>query len=241
MSEGKASLMNRLRGVGVWPEAEQWKDAEITKLRGEGMKRTEAAAIAWRRLAERYPAPTPSEAPADAPPETVVIAEEPPTSVDVADDAIGGTPNLTRDILWCYDNLDSRLASNPPSAGARAMLAWARSDRERFFGMFLPKALKLANLADEPTPTAEPILADIEKMLRDAHASWEQSLIADAPAVIASDVRGMLDGWTKRFGLTIPPEARHSLLCRIVDEVYKASVVALREPSMLTALPVGDG
>jgi len=67
MSESKIGLTERLRQEGRWGEASKFKDQTVKKLRGEGMKRAEAAEEAWRRMAEAYPplaAPGPAPEPA---------------------------------------------------------------------------------------------------------------------------------------------------------------------------------
>jgi hypothetical protein len=60
-------------------------------------------------------------------------------------------PDMSRDILWVYENL-VRERVNPedaPSLGAWAQLKWARENRNRFFEQVLPKAKATEKEAEE--------------------------------------------------------------------------------------------
>jgi hypothetical protein len=66
-TEPRIELMDRLRREGRWLIAEKAKNATIKTLRKGGMKRLEARAAAWRRLALDFPPlPPPVEAKPEA-------------------------------------------------------------------------------------------------------------------------------------------------------------------------------
>ncbi len=144
MDESKIEMTERLRAEGRWGEASRYKDETLRRLRAEGMKKAEAAELAWQRMAEKYPPHSPPAAW-----EEVVPADE---DIDDLVERIGDQrPDLVRDTLWAYEHLADRRAmpNDAPSAGAWALLAWARQYRNRFFEMVLPKAMNARSQDDE--------------------------------------------------------------------------------------------
>jgi hypothetical protein len=129
--ESKINATDRLRREGRWDEASAFRDAERQRLKGEGLSRQEAAERSWGAMIEKYPPLRPPE------------PAEPQDTGEFFPIGDQSTPNLGRDILWCYAHMDHRKAtpSDAPSAGAWHLLVWARENRSRFFEMLLPKAI----------------------------------------------------------------------------------------------------
>ncbi len=50
----KLEIMRRLRNVGLWDEAEKYREEIRQRLRTEGKSRREAVALAWEQMAEEY-------------------------------------------------------------------------------------------------------------------------------------------------------------------------------------------
>ena len=146
MNESKIGITERLRAEGRWDEASKFKDETLRTLRGEGMKKAEAGEEAWRRMAEKYP---PLEnAGEDVP---GVFPDEEIDTDELADRIGDERPDLVRDTLWVYDHLADRRTkpAEAPSAGAWALLGWARRYQNRFFEMILPKAMGARSQEDE--------------------------------------------------------------------------------------------
>lgn len=176
MDESKIELTERLRAEGHWPEASRFKDETLRGLRSEGMKKAEAGEEAWRRMAEKYP-PQPTPVPCDfgeceqvAP--GVFPAEE---NIDIDEllNRIGDQrPDLVRDTLWTYEHLADRRTKpiDAPSAGAWALLQWARRYQNRFFEMVLPKAMNARSQEDEDAANIRRermAIEEIDELLRE--------------------------------------------------------------------------
>lgn len=179
MTESKIEITERLRGEGRWSEASRYKDETLRGLRAEGMKKAEAAEEAWRRMAEKFPpqaAPVPCEVgEAGALSPEVVSAED--IDIDALIDRIGDPrPDLVRDTIWAYEHLVDRRTkpSDAPTAGAWALLQWARRYQNRFFEMVLPKAMNARTQDDEDAANVRRermALAEIEELLAKMAAS----------------------------------------------------------------------
>jgi len=50
----KLEIMRRLRNVGLWDEAEKYREEIRQQLRTEGKSRREAVAAAWQKMADEY-------------------------------------------------------------------------------------------------------------------------------------------------------------------------------------------
>ena len=153
MNESKIDVTDRLRREGRWAEASKFKDAVVKELRAQGMKKIEAVEEAWRRMAEQFPSLKPDSDPRPGP----GVDGGHPTGPQGEPPGDGGddegvlldpaeereSPDLVRDTLWAYENLENRQAKpdQAPGPGAWSLLRWAREYRSRFFEVFLPKAL----------------------------------------------------------------------------------------------------
>lgn len=145
MNESKIGITERLRAEGRWDEASTFKDETLRTLRGEGMTKAEAREGAWRRMAEKYP-------PLEDTGEGAGVFPIEETAIDELVDRIGDEqPDLVRDTLWAYEHLADRRTkpADAPSAGAWALLGWARRYQNRFFEMVLPKAMGARSQEDE--------------------------------------------------------------------------------------------
>ncbi len=74
-------------------------------------------------------------------------------------------------------------------------------------------------------PLADSI-AEITGMLDRLREDFEQDLTADVPGTIRQRVNALLDDWGRRFGMTIPADARASLAAH-VGRLVKEAVDAL--------------
>ena len=139
MRESKIEATERLRREGRWEDASRYREEVRNELRSEGRPRAEAAGAAWDAMLEKYP-PLPA---------AELVSQGPAAELENIDiDALvarfkGNEPDLARDILWAYENLENRKArpEDGPSLGAWALLKWARDYRNRFFEQLLPKAI----------------------------------------------------------------------------------------------------
>ncbi len=91
-------------------------------------------------------------------------------------------PDLVRDVLWSYENLENRRAKpqDAPTLGAWSLLLWARQYRNRFFEMVLPKAMTNRLQEDEVNQREETMaIEDVERVLGELMAAGEAELPAD--------------------------------------------------------------
>jgi hypothetical protein len=247
--ESKSELFDRLRREGRWAEASRFKDEAIKEFRSKGMGRAEANKQAWEAMAEKFP-PLPAaqqipESAATAPDagpsgsqtaaannrglnshSTPAAPAGPDEDVDALLDRIGDgqPPDLVRDTLWAYQNLENRKAKpgDAPSLGAWSLLQWARQYRNRFFEQVLPKAMANKPPEDEENIRRErKSIAEIRGILEKFNQGWEEELLADIPAAVREKIRGILDCWAGRFGLNLDDAARLDLeahLSRLVQD-----------------------
>ena len=134
MTESRIAVTDRLRQEGRWEEACLYRDNIRKQLRADGMARADANDRAWEAMVEKFPPLPPVERkddPDDWWPEDTVTRNG------------INRPNLVRDTLWVYEHLAQRNVQpqDAPSAGAWALLRWAREYRNRFFEQLLPKAM----------------------------------------------------------------------------------------------------
>jgi hypothetical protein len=209
----KLEVMQRLRDDGRWPEAEAFKNTTIKDLKAKGVKN--AVDEAWAAMVAAFPPVQSNQFPlteewAGMPDQDKAQPSESIPEVDAlwssGDDP--SSPNLVRDVLWAYANLENRKArpDSAPGRGAWSLLCWARNARNRFFEQLLPKALDARNHEPEEQQMIreeEIKIAEIEKMLEDMRPY--------TPQEAKEKVESFLDGWTARFAVTLLPEARKTL------------------------------
>ena len=150
MTESKSEATDRLRRENRWSEASKFKDEAIAAERRGGKSRQDAAAAGWAAMLEKFP-PIPSESFVEFPldPATDNLADSSPSK-------------FVSDAWWVYNQL-GKTTIDPaaaPSAGAWALMRWARRNEDRFFEVMLPKALQLGvkldtQLADEDSLNRE--------------------------------------------------------------------------------------
>ena len=162
--ESKIELTERLRKEGRWSEASVFKDAEVKRLRSEGVRSVEAKEQAWRLMAEKFPPlaqedrlpigqplhaafadPAPGARAASAATSATANGPDVDAVLEKLDD--GAPPDLVRDTLWVYQHLENKAVrpDQAPSRGAWSLIRWAREYRSRFFEQFLPKTAKDAD------------------------------------------------------------------------------------------------
>ena len=114
MTESKIDLTDRLRREKRWEEASQYKDTTAKQLRSEGMKRGDANAAAWGKMAEKYPPLETSESDETFEPEQQFSPEQ------IAGLPAGSLQNFSADATWVYGSLQSGDTGpeSAPSAGA---------------------------------------------------------------------------------------------------------------------------
>ena len=161
MIESKLDITKRLRDEGRWDEAEQYKNAEIKRLRADGLHRPEAQAQAWAAMAEKFP-PLPIETP-----------ESDDPNPEFTPELISSLPesrlkDFAADAEWVYTNLEEKRVdgATAPSKGAIPLLKWARLHKGEFYNKLMPRAITSQEnkpdveedkqVAGEPGPPAEP-------------------------------------------------------------------------------------
>ena len=94
--ESKSVAMDRLRKEGRWEEASLWRDQKRKELREEGQTRAEANEAAWQAMSEQFP---PLQESGDQPADPSIQL------LDINPEDYDGHPDMSRDILWVYENL----------------------------------------------------------------------------------------------------------------------------------------
>jgi hypothetical protein len=138
MNESKIDLTDRLRQEGRWAEASLRKDVLIAELRASGLKRVEAAAEAWRRLAAEFPPLEPDEDDNDAMEDDAC----PPLAIAEGDSL---PLDWEADVLWVYHALGDESVPPAPSRGAANLLRWAKKNgrnRGAFYSTMLPRLFR---------------------------------------------------------------------------------------------------
>jgi hypothetical protein len=155
--ESKCIATDRLRREGRWAEASLWRDQKRTQLRAEGKTRTEANEAAWQAMIEEFPPLPPSELP---------VGDHAVELLDIDPDSYDGQSGCAGDIGWVYTNLSVKSAApnQAPSAGAWALLQWARRNSDRFFQLWLKVGPQQAEPPFEPWKPG-PGSAEIDAML----------------------------------------------------------------------------
>jgi hypothetical protein len=130
MLESKCIATDRLRREGRWEEASLWRDQNRVQLRAEGKTKTEANEAAWQAMIEQFPPLPQSELP---------VGDHAVELLDIDPNSYDGQSSCTDDVIWAYHNLAIKSAdpSQAPSAGAWALLQWARRNSDRFFQLWL--------------------------------------------------------------------------------------------------------
>jgi len=203
--ESKITITARLQREGRWPEASAYKDSQIAECRGEGMTRAQANTEGWRRMREKYP-PLP-------PPEELHTDNDEASAEDVADAFPlfdGKSADLKTDVLWCYSNFANRTVrpADAPSAGAWAMLEWARSSRNKFFEIVV-KILQLPSQDDEDRAAITHDRKNVEQIRRVLAGFVDKpSSLDDAASQFATD-------WARKHKVRMNDAARASLAASI--------------------------
>ena len=101
-------------------------------------------------------------------------------------------PDMSRDILWVYENLARKgvTAKDAPSLGAWGLLQWARKFSNRFFEQVLPKARAVEKETEEDINRKEDEaqIADIRKMITNAQWEWQREAVADMDKTLRKTV-----------------------------------------------------
>jgi hypothetical protein len=233
MTESKIVATDRLRKESRWEEASLWRDNQRKQLRAEGKSKTEANDASWQAMIDAFPPLPVEEMPTHEPCETVELLD-----IDSYDER----PDMSRDILWVYENLvrEGVKPEDAPSLGAWALLKWARENRNRFFEQVLPKARATEREAEEDKDRLEDQaqIADIYKMIDKAKMDWQQEAVADMDKAVREKVMSRMDVWKKEFQIDLPKDAREGLSLRMLRIVNEA-VDAMAEHQVGSGPPLG--
>lgn len=164
MTESKIELTERLRRESRWEEASRFKDTAVKDFRDKGMKRSEASEAAWEAMATAFP-PLPPAAGTDA----LGGSDEGDNElIDVDVMAAKQPHDFARDVQWVYAHLADRNVQpqNAPTAGAWALLIWARQYKNRFFEQVLPKAQSDTSDEDEMVKAEKKSIAEIRGIIQ---------------------------------------------------------------------------
>jgi hypothetical protein len=163
MNESKIDATDRLRREGRWGEASKFKDETIKKLRKEGMKQQEARDGAWKAMQDKYP-----------PSNTEMVEESLLASDELwSDMANMSSSTFIDDSMWVYSRLDVAGVEpqDAPSAGAWALLQWARANKDKFFERILPRSLQLSEkfmVQSQMVAEEDEAVANLEKVMEAA-------------------------------------------------------------------------
>ncbi|REJ82660.1 MAG: hypothetical protein DWQ29_13060 [Planctomycetota bacterium] len=234
MNESKIELTERLRREGRWSEASKFKDDEIKRLRAEeGLNREDAKERAWELMAEEYP-PLPL-AETDTVTENVTmrvqgVGEIPSSWPDLPHNA-----SLQSELNWVQANrlrvveersygstvvhLD-RARSPAPSWSA---LSWLETSIRSYAKFVDVVARNVKEEQDEQSWVKHERMAieEVEALMEEMYDQWAEELLANTPETIREKVRGLLEDWARRSGLTIPDKAKTDLaghVCELVDK-----------------------
>jgi len=214
--ESRSAATNRLHREGRWEEASIYRDNVRRELRAQKVPRTEANDRAWTAMIENFPPlAVPAQASvADADPS---IEEETIDFAALLERTKGNRPDLDRDALWAYEQLDVITATPDaaPSLGAWGLLKWARGNRNRFFEQVLPKVAaskkkrdeeRKRSFVDEDDVVEDRGIEELRMMIRKRLMLERERFLADSPKAIEQRVRGTLSDWTQRGDL--PPRRK---------------------------------
>lgn len=154
----KGRLWTRLKKEKRYQEANEFREAARLKYVEEGMIQRHAVNRAWEDTEAAFP-PLEEKTPE-------------PEVDDVEFDklTVDSQPDLARDVLWAYDNLElkSTKPEDAPSVGAWSLLKWAREYRNRFFEQLVPKAMaaKAKESDTGPIENTDPDLESVKKLLK---------------------------------------------------------------------------
>ena len=136
MSESRIDATDRLRREGRWGEASKYKDEMLSQLRKDGIRRQDAQIEAWKAMLNKYPPLDPEDE------EGPLLASDEPWD-DMCETS---SSNFVSDSMWVYSRIGISGVEphDAPSAGAWALLQWARKNQDTFFEKLMPRSLQLS-------------------------------------------------------------------------------------------------
>ncbi len=251
-AESKIELTTRLRAEGRWAEASKFKDETVKSLRASGMKRNEAGDLAWQRMAEAYP-PVPAAKPTCKPavpehPVTVWPRDEAAWNAafvaipdrcphSVALDWIASHPAMSRlqeegkaTVVLTVDDVLNPPHGKAPSRGAvMALQNWANRPN-KFYEMMLSEQKKQVEDPEAKNVDLDPGLEEVERMLKQLYADFEQRLTENVPETVKRKVRSCCEDWSRRFSLKLPAGACESLELQMAGVVGDCMTAVLDHP-----------
>ena len=234
MNESRIELTERLRREGRWSEASKFKDTALADFRAKGMKRNEAGAAAWEAMAEAYPPLPGGEATTASDIGRVQGLGEIPADWP----ELPGNASLQAELAWVQSNrlrvveerasgvtvvhLD-RARSPAPSWAA---LGWLETSIRAYskYCDIVAKSLKDEQDEQENIRRERMQIDEMRGLLETMQDQWAEELVANTPETIRVKVRGLLDDWAGRSGLTIPDKAKYDLgghIGELVDDCLK--------------------
>jgi hypothetical protein len=259
--ESRIELTDRLRREGRWPEASKRKDEMVKLLRAEGMKRTEAAEEAWRRLAAEYP-PLPHTTELEPEPdddEELAVCVVGPNVLPSAWGDLPESASFEVEVEWVHQNRvlvveertggASRLhwehARKPaPSYGAVNLMEFAATNRKGFMDI-LQRVKPATDTGEEENIKRERrSLAEIRGLLERMQEQADEELLANVPQVVRDRVQAVLADWSRQHGLALSRDGTASLEARVADLVQEcmsaAGKVELRKEEEKNLAPIGE-
>ena len=236
MQESKIALTDRLRREGRWEQASMFKDDYVAKLRSEGKSRKEAQDAAWEAMEREFP-----KLVSEAEPDTET--DYYPPELTTAD--LPASADFHADAIWVYQHISvaNLKPEDAPSAGAWALLDWAKRNRNRFFEQVMPKATaakKQSDLLFDDLQGPDPSLHEIHEQLDYFFSSWQDHAIENVARIVKDEMNQNVYGWHSRFRLNLSKEVLNDLvwhLIRITDDLIHA---ALNNPEAFRNRPSGQ-
>jgi len=238
--ESRAAATNRLYREGRWEEASTYRDSVRRELRSQKVPRAEANDQAWAAMIEKFP-------PLAVPVQEHVAVADPSIEDEAIDFAAllertkGIPPDLDRDALWAYEQLDVITATPDaaPSLGAWGLLKWARGNRNRFFEQVLPKVAaskkkrdeeRKRSFVDDDDVVEDRGIEELSKMIRKHLLRHAELFIANSPKFIEHEVRSTLNGWLQRMGITPAADEMTDLIRDLIAMTGRCVEAALARP-----------
>ena len=167
----KLRIMDRLKGAGLWEEAEEYREATRQRLREEGKTKEEAVAAAWGQMAAKH-LPLAEQAPAAAG-RTVASIPPPLAPIDLDENYCEKDPfrATVESVVWAafeyrrvivlsgnvYKVDYSRASRKPPTAMAMYLVEYYAAHPEKLdrlfdclFRLVFRKSAVKPTLAEEP-------------------------------------------------------------------------------------------
>ena len=175
--ETKKALQARLENLGWWADAKlirekARKDAQVAN---PAITTQEAADIGWQAMRDAYPIGCKQKNLPGAQTSVAIDAAVANKEAEIKQATSSKPPSSKKeDFEWVYQNIADGAAvdySTCPGDGARGLLEWARSRKDKFYDLFLAKFINKTDDAgnrrsDGPTDLIDELLSQRAQGLR---------------------------------------------------------------------------